>query len=190
MSTSPGQLSSWLSSLANQHAAIAETGVLDSTNTIPVQFERPTLTVRRPWLDPPEGYSPFDFHFGTILPPVGTPSAVPLLTSAPGAAAVGSFTVDFGWDGAINKLSANFTGPNFTNFSGDIVWMLFADTKPVRYFNNITNQKGTVELARDISPIRIYSGQIITWVVIHVSNPAINGAVICSLVGFTYPNRG
>lgn len=184
------QIASQLASLCALQQAIADSGILNSTNTIPIQFQQPTLTVRRPWLDPPEGFSPFDAQFGTFLPPLGTPSTVPLLTTALGATAVGSFPVEFGNDGAINAISCNFTGPNFTDFSGDIQWMLFADTKPIRYFNNILAQKGTVQQQRKISPIRIYSGQMITWVVIHVANPALNGAVVCSLTGFTYPNRG
>lgn len=184
------QITNQLAQLAALQQNIADSGILNSTNTIPIQFEQPTLTVRRPWLDPPEGYAPFDAQMGTVLPPLGTPSTVPLLTTATGATSVGSFMVEFGNDGVINALSCNFTGANFTDFSGDIVWILFADTRPIRNFQNILAQKGTVQVQRKVSPIRIYSGQLISWVVIHVNNAALNGPVICSLTGYTYPNRG
>jgi hypothetical protein len=186
-----------LASLAAQHHAMAASGVLASTYSpsLPgaVINNQPTLEIRRPWIEPPEGYSPFDYQAGVTLPVVNAVSATPL-TNATGAAAVinsnGALKMDNGYDGVINALSCNFTGAGFTDFSGDITWILFADSKPVRNFNNILAQKGTVQVPRMVTPIRLYSGVTYTWVVIHVSNPSLNGQVICTMTGYSYPNRG
>lgn len=187
--TSTTPITNQLTTLAAQHAAIAQSNVLASTNTNPNQGPQPVLDIKRPWIEPPEGFSPFDAQMGIALPAVGTASTT-TLTSATGAAAVGSFTVDSGYDGVINSLSCNFTGAGFSDFSGDIIWILFAGQQSVRNFNNIQAQKGTVQQPRQVAPIRLYSGVTYTWVVIHVANLALNGQVVCTLTGYTYPNRG
>ena len=187
MSTQPAV--NLLATLAAQHAAIANSQVLASTNTNTSLATQPVLDIRRPWIEPPEGFSPFDFQCGVALPVLGAASATNL-TPALGATAVGSFTVDAGYDGVINALSCNFTGAGFTDFSGDLTFILFAGNQPVRNFNNIQAQKGTVQQPRQVSPIRMYSGVIYTWVVIHNSNVSLNGQVVCTLTGYTYPNRG
>ena len=189
-----GPTINYLNSLVAMHDAIATSGILASTNTAPgATAPQPTVEIRRPWIEPPEGFSPYDYQGGVLLPVLGVASTTNL-TSATGAAAVnnanGGFTVDLGYDGVINSLSCNFTGAGFTDFSGDITWILFRNNAPIRNFNNIVAQKGTVQQPRAISPIRIYSGDIITWVVIHASNPSLNGQVVCTLTGYTYPNRG
>jgi len=184
-----------LNSLAAMHDAIAKSGILASTNTVSTQYPQPTLEIHRPWIEPPEGFSPFDAQFGITLPIAGVASTT-FLTNATGAAVVpltgvsGGLVVTNGYDGVIKFLSCNFLGANFQDFSGDITWALFADTKPIRNFENIRAQKGTVQEPREIPPIRIYSGQTIYWVVIHANNPALNGPVVCTLTGYTYPNRG
>jgi hypothetical protein len=192
------QIQNWLTSLTQQSQAIINSGMLVSTNTaVPANLPvlAPQLEIKRPWLDPPEGYAPYDYQASATLPAVGAGSTVPQLTGATGATAVVDtnglgLIVDNGYDGVINSLSCNFTGAGFTDFSGQIIWILFADSKPIRNFNNIQAQKGTVQIPRDIAPIRIYSGQTITWVVIHASNPSLNGEVVCTLTGYVYPNRG
>ena len=175
-----------LATYAAQQQTIANSGVLVSASA---GTENENVVVKRPWLEPPEGYSPFDAQDGIDLPVVGAASTTPL-TSATGAAVVLTFVVDNGYDGVINFLSDNFLGGGFQDFSGDIIWQLYADSAPIRNFNNITAQKGTVEQPRTVSPIRIYSGQTISFVVIHAANVTLNGPVVCTLTGYTYPNRG
>jgi hypothetical protein len=188
------QITNVLTALAAQHAALATSGVLASTNTPnSTQYVEPTLSIKRPWLDPPEGYNPFDYQAGVQLPVVGAASTTPL-TLQLGAAEVlnanGALKMASGSDGVIDALSCNFTGAGFQDFSGDITWILFADSKPISNFNNIVAQKGTVQAPRKISPIRLYAGVTYTWVVIHNSNVALNGQVVCTMTGYSYPNRG
>jgi len=182
-----GTFAQQLNTLAQLHYHTVSTGILASTSVVPAGS--PPLQVRRPWLDPPEGYSPYDAADGLALPAVGAASTTNL-TTALGSAAVLSFSVDDGYDGVINALSCNFLGGGFADFSGDIVWTLYADSKPIRNFQSITSQKGTVQQPRQVSPIRIYANQVITWVVTHVGNVVLNGNVVCTLTGFVYPNRG
>ena len=194
ISGDPNQLVNNFASLVAMHDAIATSNVLASTNTQgSTQGVPPTLSIKRPWLEEPEGALSFDYQAGVTLPAVGAASTTNL-TSATGAAAVlnsdGPFIVPNGYDGVINQLSCNFNGAAFQDFSGDITWILFADSKPVNYYNNIVAQKGTVAQPRKISPLRLYSGVTYTWVVIHNSNGALNGQVVCTMTGYTYPNRG
>lgn len=191
--TSTQPLINQLTTLANQHTAIAVSGVLAATNTNPPSTQSPTLEVKRPWLDPPEGFSPYDYQAGVALPAVGAASTTNL-TSATGSAAVLfnglGLVIPDGSDGVINALSCNFTGAGFTDFSGDITWTLYANSTPVKNFANILAQKGTVQQPREISPIRLYSNVTYTWVVTHAANPSLNGQVVCTMTGYIYPNRG
>ena len=174
-----------LATYAAQQMSIANTGVLSTGSA----DEGNNVVVKRPWLDPPDGYSPFDAQAGIQLPALGAASTTPL-TSATGAAVVLTFVVENGYDGVINFLSDNFLGGGFQDFSGDIIWQLYADSKAIQNFSNITAQKGTVQQPRQISPLRIFSGQTISFVVIHANNIALSGPVVCTLTGYTYPNRG
>jgi hypothetical protein len=133
--------------------------------------------VLRPWIDEPEGSVPFDEQDGVTLPAVGA-----------GFTIVQRFQVPLGYDGVIKYLSNNFLGGGFVDFSGDIVWQILADNRPIRNFNNIRANKGTTGIPRPVSPIRIYSGQVITYVVNHVANVALAGQVVCSLTGYLYPS--
>ncbi len=135
-----------------------------------------TQVTLKPWIDEPEGSVPFDEQNGIALPLIGAGDTVVL-----------TFVVPIGYDGVIKWLSNNFLGGGFVGFSGDIVWRLFADNKTIRNFSNIQAEKGTPGIPRQISPIRIYSGQTITYTVNHVANVALNGQVVCSLVGYIYP---
>lgn len=133
--------------------------------------------VLRPWIDEPEGSVPFDEQDGITLPAVGA-----------GFATVLSFQMPLGYDGVIKFLSNNFLGGGFVDFSGDIIWAILADGRPIRNFSNIRANKGTVTIPRPISPIRVYSGQLIRYVVNHVANVGLAGQVICSLDGYLYPS--
>lgn len=139
----------------------------------------PPLFVRRPWLDPPSGFFPFDEQNGIALPAVGAGDTVVL-----------TFVVPEGYDGVINKISNTYTAGGFVGFSGDIIWRIVANGKPIPNFQNIRNEKGTTQQPREISPIRIYSGQVIQYIVNHAANIGLVGNTICSLTGYYYPNRG
>jgi hypothetical protein len=171
-----------LTDLATMHQQlIGNNGFLDMSGGTAGINSPPSIPtfIRRPWLDPGDGATPFDAQGGVALP------AAPSVDTT-----VLTFTVDIGYDGVINSLSQNFTGSGFVQFSGDIIWRLLINGKPVRNFSNMTAEKGTIVTQRQISPIRLFSGDVVTYVVNHANNNALNGNVVCSITGYTYPNRG
>lgn len=133
-----------------------------------------------PWQEPPQNFVPFD--------PAGTVA----LPAAPSVdTTVLSLLVPDGYDGVINTYSLNFAGGGFVQGSGTIVWRVLADGQAIRNFSNITSERGTPQLARPISGgIRVYSGQLITVVVNHVSDNTLAGDIIASLGGWFYPSKG
>ena len=133
--------------------------------------------VIRPWIDEPDGSVPFDEQFGIALPAVFGVETVVL-----------SFQVPIGYDGVIKAISNNFLGGGFVDFSGHIQWRILADGKPIRNFSNILANKGTIAAGRIISPIRVYSGQVINYTVNHLANVGLVGQVVCSLTGYIYPS--
>lgn len=138
----------------------------------------PTLTIRRPWLDPPDGYVPYDEQSVQDLPAVG------------GSVVLTTITVPDGMDGVINAISWNFVGGSFSQGSGDIVVQIRRNTAPIRNFQNILVEKGSVDIPRTISPIRVYSKDVIDIFVTHAANVALNGSVVGCLQGYFYPSKG
>lgn len=138
--------------------------------------QEPTYVVQRPWLEAPEGNVPFDPQTAVALPVAATYTTVV------------SLVVPDGYDGVINAYSWNFTGGGFTQGSGDIVVQVWRDGVPIRNYDNITVEKGTIAQPRNISPLRIYSKQVITLAVSHVANGLLNGNVVGSFVGYFYPS--
>ena len=59
----------------------------------------------------------------------------------------------------------------------------------VRNYDNILVQKGTVEIPRPISPLRIYSGRTYQIVINHLANALLNGNLVnAGFVGYFYPS--
>lgn len=134
----------------------------------------------KPWLYEPEGSVSYDDQNGIALP-AGMPSGFTL---------VESFIVPQGYDGVIKRISCNFGGGGFEQFSGDIIWQLRINGKPVRNYNNIRAEKGTIYIPKEISPIRLYSNDLVEWYVNHIANVGLSGQIITSLSGYLYPSRG
>lgn len=142
------------------------------------QIDNPTTYFpKRPWIDEPDGSVPFDQQNGIALGVIGT-SLVVL-----------DMIVPTGLDGVIKFISNNVAFP-FNEFSGDLQWQILRNNAAIRNFDNILNQKGTIAQGRPVSPIRIYSGDRIQYIVNHLANVALNGQVICSLNGYFYPSQG
>lgn len=141
---------------------------------------QPIDTIKRPWLDPPEGSVTFDQSNTMVvpLPAIGT------------EAVVVSMVVPDGMDGVINAWSWNFTGGGFTQGSGDISVQMLRNAAAVRNFENVLVEKGSIQIPRPVSPIRIWSGQTINIVVAHDANVTLNGNVVGSLLGYFYPSKG
>lgn len=173
------QVANDLLELASLHATYLTNNNLVATGTGDDKAKQdPTYVVQRPWLTMPEGGVPFDPEDSILLPNAILPS---------GNTEVVFHVVPDGYDGVINAYSWNFTGGGFVQGSGDLIVQLLRDGVPIRNYDNITVEKGTMAQARPISPLRIYSKQRISLVINHVGNPLLNGNIIASLVGYDYP---
>lgn len=162
-----------LATIALSQQSALDTGVL-STQV----FDPTTYYPKRPWIDEPSGSNPFDQQGAALLAGVVGETFTVL-----------TLLVPQGFDGVIKYLSCNATFP-FNDFSGDLQWQLLQNGRAIRNFDNILAQKGTIQIPRPISPLRIYSGDTITWVINHIANAALNGNVVCTLNGYFYPIQG
>ena len=151
-----------LANLAAWHNnSIAQTGILaaypESSSTQPVgTAANPIVATHRPWVDEPPGAVPFDEAGSITLGATPTPGVDQTVVS---------FTVPQGFDGVINWISCNVSDPAFINGSGDLIWKILINGRPVRNFGNITVQKGTIAHGRQVSPIRLFSGDVVTFTV-------------------------
>lgn len=136
------------------------------------------VSVKRPWIDPPQGSLTYDERQVVALGGIG--STVTVVT----------ITVPDGYDGVIQAYSWNLSGGGFVQGSGDLVAQILRDGTPIRNFDNILVEAGTIGQPRNISPIRIYSKQVITLTVFHSANAAVNGNLVGSLLGYFYPAQG
>ena len=173
-----------LANLALWHLyRIGNTGLLaappEGTATQPVgTIPNPAATQRRVWLDEPPGSIPFDEQASQALPTSPLAQAITVLT----------MTVPHGYDGVIKWVSNNaVTTPAPT--SGQLVWGIQINNRPVRNFGMITQQKGTIAQGRQISPIRLFSGDVVTYTVTD-HNSALVGETVCSLTGYYFPAQG
>ncbi len=130
-----------------------------------------------PWLQEPEGHLPFD---EADVANVGAVAAV--------AVNVLQFTVPQGYDGVVERISNNFTAGGFVSGSGDLLWRILADDRPLKNYSRILVEFGTLQIPRPVNKIRIYAGQIITYTVSHPANAALTGGgSVCTLSGYYYP---
>lgn len=171
---SPNNVAAGLLELSNLHQSLLAVGGLIATGN----QDEPNVIIRKPWLDAPDGAYPFDEGNSVVLPAVGV------------SAVLVSHTVPLGYDGVINAYSWNFLGASFVDGSGDIVVQILRNGTPIRNYDHVTVQKGSIEIPRPIAPMRIYSGQVISIVVAHAGNVALNGNIVGTLVGYDYPSRG
>jgi len=141
----------------------------------------PAATQRRVWLDEPPGSVPFDEQ-GTIPIPLPTLQGVdtPVVT----------MVVPQGYDGVIKWISNNVNSQNPPFVSGEMIWKILVNKRPVRNFGNILQEKGTVYQGREISPIRVFSGDVVTYTAQQVIGSALTGETTCSLTGYYYPSKG
>jgi hypothetical protein len=155
--------------LVNQQAIATGTG----DNTV---SPLPTSTVKKPWLDAPDGSVPFDPEEAIVLGVVGTTTVVVTMT------------VPQGYDGVINGFNWNFTGGGFVQGSGDLQAQILRNGVPVRNYDNILTERGSYEIARPIAPMRIWSNDVIELVVNHIANGLLSGNLLGGFVGWFYPN--
>ena len=176
--TNTNSVATSLLELANIHASGLGSLASGMANSTPGAVAEQNV-VKRPWIDEPEGSEPFDLQNGVALPGVG-----------PGFTLVLQLVVPEGYDGVIKGLSWNFTGGGFVQFSGDIVIQILRNGAAIRNFDNILNEKGSFQFPRLISPIRVFSNQIITLQVSHVANALLVGDIVATFAGYIYPSKG
>ena len=157
-------------------AALPEGACMQPLGSIP----NPAATQRRVWLDEPPGSIPFDQQ-GTLPLPLATPGVDVVVTS---------ITVPQGFDGVIKWISNNIASSNMPFVSGDLIWKIQINGRSVRNFAEIIQEKGTIYQGRQISPIRIFSGNIVTYTVRQAVGSTLAGETVCSLSGYFYPSRG
>jgi hypothetical protein len=174
-----------LANLAAWHLQrIGNTGLLaappEGTSGQPLgSVPNPASTQRRVWLDEPPGSIPFDEQ-NTIAIPVTPGADVPVLV----------MTVPHGYDGIIRWISNNVIGETPAFASGNLVWKININGRPVRNFGSISQQKGTVYQGREISPIRVFSGDVVVYTVQLTTGTTLSGQTVCSLTGYYYPSKG
>lgn len=140
-------------------------------------MQTPTTIVKRPWVEEPDGSESYNQYGRATLPIVGGPVATVVTVIVPD-----------GYDGVIKSFSWNFTAGGFIQGSGDLVAQLLRNGVPIRNYDNILVETGTIALPRPISPIRIYSGQVITLTVNHVANVLLVDDIVGSINGYFYPS--
>lgn len=139
----------------------------------------PAAVSRRVWKEEPPGSVPFDEQSNLTLPAPTLGVDVPVLT----------FTVPFGFDGVIKWISNNLL-PEGTFTPGALTWKILINRRSVRNFQAITNEKGTVFQGREVSPIRIFSGDIVQYTVNQPTGSTLTGTVVVSATGYYFPSKG
>lgn len=133
----------------------------------------------KPWLNFPPGGISFAPQASINVPGVSN-NWTPVL----------SFQVPFGNDGVIERIQNNFTGGGFIEGSGDLIWQITVNNRAVKNYEKILTEKGSTQWLQKIAPIRIYSGQLVQYLVQHPSNPLLsNSYVICGMSGYYYPSN-
>jgi len=106
---------------------------------------------------------------------------------------IGSFTVDNGYDGVLNRFVAQFTGTGFDDFSGDIVWRLKVANRFVRNLGNVVNSYGNFQTAFSVplqDNIRLVSQQTVYLIAnVPAGSPISGGVIAAGVFGWQYPRR-
>lgn len=133
-----------------------------------------------PFNTPPEGNVPLN-QLGSVAG-AGTASTSPILLS---------FVVPYGWDGLIRFIINQYTGTNFTNNSGMLIWALRINGLYVMGYEDIRSQFGGNTNGAEIIPgIPVKSGQLVEVIctVSPIFVPDGGSQLIAQVTGFLYPN--
>lgn len=105
---------------------------------------------------------------------------------------IGTFVVQIGYDGVINRFANSFTGTGFVDFSGNIIWKVKVGQRFARDLGNVVNQIGTysASFAQPGSYIPLVSGVTVLLIAnIPNGSPVLGGKVTAGINGWTYPRR-
>ena len=140
----------------------------------------PAATSRRVWVEEPPGSIPFLEENAIDIPTPGT-----------GDVDILNYVVPQGFDGVVKWISNVFNSPNaILPVPSPLIWKILINTRPVRNFGNITQQNGTVGFGREISPIRVFSGDNVEFTVAQVLGGTLTGTTVASLSGYYFPSKG
>jgi hypothetical protein len=142
------------------------------------QIEGDTSGGMPPWVIPPAGADPFDASNVVQIGVIGTTTTIL------------SLLVPYGYDGVIKRFYHNYLGSGLVDGNGDVIWRMLADGRPIKNFGNILTQMGSANTPRLTDGIRIFSGQLITYVIYHSANALLTDLVTSSLAGYFYPRSG
>ena len=141
-----------------------------------------------PWIQPPPGYEVF-FQPGIVNTPNNNSTDTTIFT-------LFNQAVPPGWDGVIGSIANFYTGPGFQSGAGLLIWRITRNGQPIKSFDNIQvafgtfTQQGGIQPLLLPNPIRVFSGDVIKYVVNHAaaSNLPVNGTQIITLLGgYIYP---
>lgn len=133
-----------------------------------------------PYNNPPEGNAPLN-EVDSVAG-AGTAGTTPIVLS---------FIVPDGWDGLLKWIKPQYTGNNFINNSGMLIWALRVNGLYIKGYQNIRSQFTGTDNGTVISPgIIIKSGQLIE--IICTVDPTFvpdgGSEIIAGLSGYYYPN--
>lgn len=172
-----------LANLAAWHMArIGQMGYLaappEGAVTQPIGLPaNPAATSKRVWLDEPPGAVPFDEQANGELTGIAGATTTVLTLRVPA-----------GFDGVIKWISNNVVPPLVFNY-GDITWGIYINNRPIRNFGSIMQEKGTIAQGRQVSPIRLFANDVLTYVVTEVLG-GMAGMTAVSVTGYYYPSKG
>lgn len=138
----------------------------------------PVATSQRVWVNEPPGSIPFDPQEALTLTGSVQPELIVLLMDVPA-----------GFDGIIRWISNNLVLTAGTFNPGDFTWSIKINGRPVRNFCPITTEKGTIAQGRQISPIRIFAGDTVTYNFTEAT-AGHAGTTVCSITGYFFPSKG
>lgn len=133
-----------------------------------------------PFNTPPEANAPLN-EVGSV-DGAGTAGTTPIILS---------FDVPDGWDGLIQWIKVQYTGSNFINNSGSLIWALRVDGLYIKGYQDLRSQFQGTENGLKISPgIIIKSDQLIEIIctVDPTFVPQGGSQIIAGVSGFYYPN--
>lgn len=105
---------------------------------------------------------------------------------------VGEFQVPIGYDGVFNRFVCGFTGSNFEDFSGNIIWRVQVGIRYLKTLGNVQNTYGNFQTAFIVpgNNHRLISGQTVKLIAnIPPTSPVAGGVVTAGAFGYFYPRR-
>jgi len=171
-------MSQFLDAVRTQQSSVAN--LLAATPTTQQNPGYQGFAYSPPWIYPPANFESRDLVGTLATPALGAGNQVVL-----------AYTVPFGFDGVLRRLSHNYTGGNLTDGSGGIVWQLLIDGRAVAGYDHMIVQFGSTANPRPIDGIRIYQNQLVQYMVNVVGGggfiPAGGSFISCSFSGWIYP---